>query len=385
MHASIVSSGRTFDGISAGGLRLAPDVCTIMRGNPTLQRISFVGFFLGGLYVCYAAAVLYDSVSGIIGGLQPTRLVLVAAPNLSVRTFGVYHFLPPLVCNLAHHLYGRTGSELLLVDDAKLLWRMSTDEAASVDDSTRGATTSGTGSDKDAGECEDEPLHFLAAMRAFECRFLYSNTKRYFMVKYGTSALDDEVAEIFMNERGRTTNASRASRRVRDPNPGIDASRAEVDIAHDDQGCSLCYTLEYASSQPIEGGADSVASTRAQSANVESAADSLLRPRLETQEAQPAQVVRDMARRLRDVGWTVVAVEFPVALPVTHNRIIAMSRGPVHTWMNAAGRRVVHHLVDALLGGGVGEEVAHTPTFEKVTQPVFRRKFLSLYNVAPTV
>lgn len=53
-----------------------------------------------------------------------------------------------------------------------------------------------------------------------------------------------------------------------------------------------------------------------------------------------------MAQRLRSIGWWVVGVDFPVALPIAHNRIVAMSRNFIHAWINSAGHRAVHHVVD---------------------------------------
>ena len=48
-----------------------------------------------------------------------------------------------------------------------------------------------------------------------------------------------------------------------------------------------------------------------------------------------------MSKRLHAIGWTVVAVDFPLPLPIAHNYIVAMSRNAIHTWMNASGWMMV--------------------------------------------
>ena len=69
-----------------------------------------------------------------------------------------------------------------------------------------------------------------------------------------------------------------------------------------------------------------------------------------------------MASRLRRIGWTVTCVDFemPLSLPLAHNRVVAMSRNMIHTWMNAPGRRSVHHLVDTLIAN------AEDPKFDRL-------------------
>lgn len=305
VHASAVNTDRTHDGVEAGGERLAADVRAIASQHPSLRCVSLVGFSLGGLYVRYAAAALFDPATRTIAGLRPARFVAVASPHLGVRAFGVYRFLPAPVRARANLVCGATGLELFLEDSAPLLMRMASDEG----------------------------LPFLSALRAFESRVLYANTKNDFMVNYGTAALDENVTELSASDLAPVLASPR----------GSDAT--DVDRAHDDRGCKVCFTFRYETKEE--------SSPRAPVTSGEEEAE--------------------MARRLRDVGWTVVAVEFPVALPIAHNRIVAMSRGPIHTWLNAAGRRVVHHLVDTLVDGF--EDI--TPTFQAVQQEA-PRKSLSL-------
>lgn len=328
VHASAVNTDRTHDGIVAGGERLAADVRAIVAEHPTLTRISIVGFSLGGLYARYAVAALYDANERTVASLKPERFVAVAAPHLGVRNFGVYRFLPAPMLSRANLVCGDTGLQLVLEDGAlPLLVRMTI----------------------------DEELPFVSSLKAFTSRVLYANTRNDFMVNYGTAALDHSVTEI---------SASDATVAVASPR---DADI--VDLAHDDRGCRVCFTFDY---QPTAVPMPTVQRVLQSSPTVPTPPG--------RNSVTQGDEERVMANRLRSVGWSVVAVEFPTALnlPIAHNRIVAMSRGPIHTWMNAAGRRVVHHLVDTLVCGF--DDV--TPTFERVHQLAPRRS-LSLRGFVP--
>lgn len=65
---------KTLEGIDVTGLRLAEEVKQVVKDNPGLSRISFVGHSLGGLIARYAIAVLYKDPSS-------DRGVDVTAPN----------------------------------------------------------------------------------------------------------------------------------------------------------------------------------------------------------------------------------------------------------------------------------------------------------------
>ena len=49
---------QTYDGIDAGGFRLAAEIETELLRLDSVRRISFIGHSLGGLYCRFAAAVL---------------------------------------------------------------------------------------------------------------------------------------------------------------------------------------------------------------------------------------------------------------------------------------------------------------------------------------
>lgn len=282
VHASPVNQHKTHDGITLGGLRLAEDVQNVVAEHATLETISLVGFSLGGLYVRYAIAHLYNPADGRIAGLQASKVVMVASPNLGVRQFGVYRFIPRGIREVAKQLVlGESTREVLLLDDEMLLERMTRDD--------------------------DAP--FMKALRTFDTRILYANVRQDFMVNYGTAALDTRMKGL---------NAEDVLREMR---------HEAVDSDYDDRGCKIAFEFSIRErdhgQQPQTGKGNGTG----------------------TGEACVEEV---MADRLRSVGWKVVGVDFPVGLPITHNRIVAMSRNLIHTWMNMSGRRAVHHLVDTV-------------------------------------
>lgn len=303
IHASRVNTDKTHDGVLYGGLRLAEDIRAVVAQYKTLRRIGLMGFSLGGLYVRYAIAVLYDSERGTIAGLQPSSLFIVAAPNLGVRSFGVYRFLPAPVLPMATAFFGETVMQMLLRDDRRLLLQMTSDR-------------------------NSMGVKFISALKAFRSRTLYANVRNDFMVNYGTAALDHTVQVLGGPDVERIVGMRGA------------LETAGVDDDYDDKGCRICFELKY--EEEVKG-------------------------EREDEEEEDEQVAEGeeekvMSRRLKAVGWTVVGVDFPIAMPIAHNRIVAMSRNAMHTWMNAGGRRVVHHLVDAVLK----ECEEHSPRFQQV-------------------
>jgi hypothetical protein len=69
--------------------------------------------------------------------------------------------------------------------------------------------------------------------------------------------------------------------------------------------------------------------------------------------AQPARdrlaLQRRMASGLCTLPWTETAVLFPGTLPMAHNKIVALRRDPLMTWLYRDGAAVVLHTADALL------------------------------------
>lgn len=295
VHPSRVNTDKTHDGIVLGGLRLSEDIRAVVAEYNTLKCISLMGFSLGGLYVRYAAGHLYDPDTGRIAGLQARKLIVVASPNLGVRSFGVYRFLPDPVLPMAVPFLNETITQLLLRDDEHLLMAMTTDR-------------------------NKHGMRFLSALGAFSERWIYANVRNDFMVNYGTAALDHTVrmmdadAEQVVREKQATMGA------------GAVTVKERVDDGYDEKGCRICFQLRY------EGGEE------------------------ESGSGGGMNEEEVMSKRLKKMGWTVVGVDFPLAMPIAHNKIVAMSRNAIHTWINAGGRRVVHHLVDTFSCGFIEHE-----------------------------
>lgn len=262
-----------------------------------------MGFSLGGLYVRYAAGLLYEEQKGTIAGLEAGSIFVVATPNLGVRSFGVYRFLPSQVLPMANAVFGETSKQMLLRDDDHVLVAMTTDK-------------------------NKLGVPFLSALAAFQKRSLYANVRKDFMANYGTAALDHEVRELggpdveHMAEKG-----------------------VHVDAGYDDKGCRICFELEY----------DKAELDEEQDEDTDE----------KDIEGEGGEMEEAMSRRLKALGWKVVGVDFPMAMPIAHNRIVAMSRNAVHTWINAGGRRVVCHLIDSFLDEAK-VEAEHDPRFQRV-------------------
>lgn len=291
IHPSRVNTDKTHDGVALGGLRLAEDIRAVVAKYPSLQQISMMGFSLGGLYVRYAAGVLYrreEDGKETIAGLKARSVFVVASPNLGVRSFGVYRFVPQSVVQWATSLWGETVAQMMMADEDKILVEMS----------------------RDGGKYA---VPFMSALRAFSERVAYANVRNDFMVNYGTAAMDHRIQVLGGADVGQVVS---------------ETSGDCVDEGYDERGCRICFETKYEEEEWEGEGADEEV----------------------------------MARRLKGLGWTVVAVDFPIGLPIAHNRIVAMSRGPVHTWLNASGRRVVHHIVDKFSN----EFESHEKTFKAV-------------------
>ena len=155
------NSGRTRDGVRAGGERVAEEVMRVVQEHPSLRDISFVGNSLGGLYSRYALSVLWDPEARTIAGLRPVSFLTVATPHLGVRRFLAVpvperlHFTAPL-------FLGQTGNDLFLrpTEPGKtvpLLLRMTLDDT------------------------------FMVPLAAFKHRRAYGNSKEDLLVPLGTA------------------------------------------------------------------------------------------------------------------------------------------------------------------------------------------------------
>lgn len=295
VHVPLVNEQKTHDGVEVGGKRLAADIRRVVSEHPSLRRISLVGFSLGGMHIRYAAGVLYDKVTSTIAGLQPQTFATVASPNLGVRRFGVFRLIPKPLFGATKFLLGQTGDDLVLNDDREELIAVS----MSKDSNPLG-------------------LPFISALKSFSKRYLYGNMRQDFMVNWGTSVLDSSVQKIAGNDLQAAILENAEA-----------AGAIPIDDNHDEKGCKVAFTYKI----PV---CDTETSLSSLAASVDAQSDH--------------PIEDEIAARLRSVGWEVVGIDLPMPVPFAHNRIMAMSRGPVHSWMNAPGRRAVIHLVDTLVG-----------------------------------
>ncbi|KAH7430882.1 hypothetical protein KP509_08G018700 [Ceratopteris richardii] len=192
IYASAANSFiQTLSGIDVAGKRLAEEVKEVIKKNPGLEEISFLGHSLGGLFARYAIAALLDPPGKSkdfreeptddftsvrrIGGLLPIHFITLATPHLGVRgkkqlplLFGLT-FLEKLAVPLAPILAGKTGRQLFLLDGKPvkppLLLCMAQD---------------------------NEDLQFLSALGSFKYRACYANVGYDHMVGWRTSSIRRE-------------------------------------------------------------------------------------------------------------------------------------------------------------------------------------------------
>lgn len=160
----------SMQGVEAGARRLVQEVEHVIYNNPDIEKISFVGNSLGGIYARFAL-MLYEDIKP--RGLEFHKFLTIATPHLSVRShlyveqeFGIQ--LPAILKSMVSKVLQRTGKELLLEEEDDLLHQMGCNES------------------------------FLAPLRAFRERRLYANLASDFMVPLGTAAFleDHEVAGL---------------------------------------------------------------------------------------------------------------------------------------------------------------------------------------------
>lgn len=114
---AVSNEGRTLDGVHAGGLRLADEVAAHVRaragGARPVERVSFVGHSLGGLYCRFAIGVLEER--GFFARCRPVAYVSFATPHLGARRAARGFFNWALHAG-GDHLLGLTGRQLMLRD-----------------------------------------------------------------------------------------------------------------------------------------------------------------------------------------------------------------------------------------------------------------------------
>jgi hypothetical protein len=211
VHCSSSNSfWKTFSGVDIMGARLAKEVMDVVKQNPDLKKISFIGHSLGGLISRYAIGQLYappgersywqeraeaeSEAEGsgrshdpeqcitydkaTVAGLEAINFITLATPHLGCRDNQNLPFLFGLVplekiAPLVSHLFiGRTGKHLFLADGRQpLLELMVTD-------------------------CSEG--RFLSALRSFKQRTAYANVGYDHMVGWRTASIrkEGELPEV---------------------------------------------------------------------------------------------------------------------------------------------------------------------------------------------
>ncbi|MFS7913320.1 putative alpha/Beta hydrolase [Helianthus anomalus] len=229
------SSLLTFNGVDVMGNRLANEVLSVIKRNPNLQKISFIGHSLGGLIARYAIAKLYTrdptdihclecGSSERIAGLVPINFVTIATPHLGtgghkqVPMFGGSNTVEK-VANQISWVLGRTGRHLFLTDKAHgqppLLLQM-------------------------VNDCED--LKFFSALQSFRRHVVYANAHFDHIVGWSTSSIrrrnelpqrkhlvrSGKYPHILKGEQD-TTNTAKQENSIKLPINNFKAARASME------------------------------------------------------------------------------------------------------------------------------------------------------------
>lgn len=197
----------------------------VVKSHPSLTRISLVGNSLGGLYVRYAAKILYrghpdnsedsqqpihedetDDISadsmtpappgggenaskrkgasasktrfgGTVAGLEPSVFMTIAAPHLGVRSF-TYVPLHPKLKPLASAFAGKSGSDLFMLTSRDGNGEAVRSETGESDGLARRSLLYEMSTSEE----------YLLPLKVFRRRRAYANRRGDFMVPYSTAA-----------------------------------------------------------------------------------------------------------------------------------------------------------------------------------------------------
>lgn len=351
-HCAACNMDKTFDGVQAGGERLAAEVRQIVAAHPSLRAISFIGNSLGGIYSRYAISLLWQPESKTILGLKPITFMSIATPHLGVRRFTIIplpdllHFTPPLVI-------GQTGNDLFL----------------------RPPPSSSSNSSSSSSSESDPPLllkmasekRFLEPLAAFKYRRAYGNLKDDMLVPFGTALFHPE---------GPTGGGEESS--------SSSSSRSSYGGSFEQRGHVLKETLmlptierndvklevweiprrewvqeEEGRERGVEGGkrrssraavGEEERERRGRLASIRLAAGGTL-------EGEDEEWMEEaMAARLNSLGWEKVAVTFRAPFWSAHNTICALSRSRVGTYLFKKGRSVMDHAAGRIARAAAEEE-----------------------------
>eukprot|EP00934_Nitzschia_sp_Nitz4_P008871 Nitzschia sp. Nitz4//scaffold215_size37433//21798//23153//NITZ4_007753-RA/size37433-processed-gene-0.42-mRNA-1//1//CDS//3329542157//8861//frame0 len=117
IHSAETNNGKTYDGVSEGGMRLATEVEWIIdhysRQHPTANlTLSMVGNSLGGLYCRYALKHIQSIAPGSTKQVQSKLFVTTCTPHLGTTGRHLYLPLPNALEWVVSKFLGHTGQDL---------------------------------------------------------------------------------------------------------------------------------------------------------------------------------------------------------------------------------------------------------------------------------
>ncbi|CBJ48764.1 putative serine esterase [Ectocarpus siliculosus] len=366
VHSARRNEGKTKDGVVEGGSRLAEEILEVVQSTPSLSRISLVGNSLGGLYVRYAAKLLYrDETTGgdggtgaTVAGLSPSVFMTIATPHLGVRRF-TYVPLPSPLHSLAGVFVGKTGHDLFL-SRKKGGSGGGGGEAGGEAAATAPAAAAKDGRENSLLYNMATTKDFLRPLKAFRWRRAYANRRGDFMVPYGTAAFVEpdegdgsdaspsgrdgaKTGEEEEEEQDVSESDAVVSRGVSSPPDGAAAA-----LADGTESFTFADRLLGAKNAAIVGVSRvSAAGAAAAAAAARTDSDSGVGDRAGAAKKEEAltrkSMEEEMAAGLNSCGWEKVSVDFGGVAPFSHNKICALSRTAITTALYGSGRSVVDH------------------------------------------
>jgi len=296
---------RTHDGIDVGGERIAEEILEVVKNNPSLKRISFVGHSLGGMYARYVSARLFDEgTRKLCGTLELMNFVTLSSPHLGVRST-----LNPVFEWWARNVTDRTGKQLLLEDGAigemPLLVRMVTNDG----------------------------LPFLDSLQAFKGRWLYAITRYDTFVSYQTGAIsafdfDFSAQESISSEEPYPHVVSiyrgPLSESPRSPSPLPPAAKRRLTALNNPQRIGMGFPI-----------LDMVAARLIPKDRQEEF--------FESESEEYRYHIKQMIESLGLLEWTRVDVDFKHFMTPVHTNVAVARR-----WRDFLGEDVVEHMIDQL-------------------------------------
>lgn len=194
LNSEVNGGDRTYDGVDWCGERLVKEVYREIEElekeeqGVVVERLSLIGYSLGGLVIRYAAGLMYAD--GFFKGSKegnklpfksrptPTSLSTIATPHLGVTV--TRSTFSKVSAHFGATILGRTGKQLYLADRGWI------------------PPSSITGAEEEAGEglclleaLVDPRFSFLPALKAFSRIDIYANAVADLTVSYRTAAFEE--------------------------------------------------------------------------------------------------------------------------------------------------------------------------------------------------